>query len=84
MGLKAFSIQMDGVAIMAWLLPALASCVDPSGDGFVRRPHHISAVEGFWGLAKGCLAKFKGLPKHIFLCISKEPGGGTITVLLII
>ncbi len=25
-------------------------------------------IEGFWGLAKVRLAKFKGLPKHILIC----------------
>ena len=40
--------------------------VDHSKDEFARGRVHINGIEGFWGLAKVRLAKFKGLPKHTF------------------
>ena len=33
---------------------------------------HINGIEGFWGMAKVRLAKFKGLPKHTFHLHLKE------------
>jgi transposase len=33
---------------------------------------HINGIEGFWGMAKVRLAKFKGLPKHTFQIHLKE------------
>ena len=46
--------------------------VDHSKDEFTRGRVHINGIEGFWGLAKVRLAKFKGLPKHTFHLHLKE------------
>ncbi|WP_428539759.1 IS1595 family transposase [Profundibacter sp.] len=46
--------------------------VDHSKDEFARGRVHINGIEGFWGLAKLRLAKFKGLPKHTFHLHLKE------------
>ena len=46
--------------------------VDHSKDEFVRGTVHINGIEGFWGMAKVRLAKFKGLPKHTFHLHLKE------------
>lgn len=46
--------------------------VDHSKDEFARGRVHINGIEGFWGLAKVRLAKFKGLPKHTFHLHLKE------------
>ncbi len=46
--------------------------VDHSKDEFARGHTHINGIEGFWGLAKTRLAKFKGLPKHTFHLHLKE------------
>ena len=40
--------------------------VDHSCDKFARGPVHINGIEGFWGMAKVRLVKFKGVPKHTF------------------
>lgn len=46
--------------------------VDHSKDEFTRGRVHINGIEGFWGLAKVRLSKFKGLPKHTFHLHLKE------------
>ena len=46
--------------------------VDHSKDEFARGRVHINGIEGFWGMAKVRLAKFKGLPKHTFHLHLKE------------
>ena len=46
--------------------------VDHSKDEFAQGPTHINGIEGFWGLAKVRLAKFKGVPKHTFHLHLKE------------
>lgn len=46
--------------------------VDHSRDEFARGRVHINGIEGFWGMAKVRLAKFKGLPKHTFHLHLKE------------
>ena len=46
--------------------------VDHSKNEFARGHTHINGIEGFWGLAKVRLAKFKGLPKHTFHLHLKE------------
>ena len=46
--------------------------VDHARDEFAKGPVHINGIEGFWGLAKVRLTKFKGLPKHTFLLHLKE------------
>ncbi len=49
--------------------------VDHSKHEFVRGTVHINGIEGFWGMAKVRLAKFKGLPKHTFHLHLKETEG---------
>lgn len=46
--------------------------VDHSKDEFARGNHHINGIEGFWGMTKVRLSKFKGLPKHTFQLHLKE------------
>ena len=46
--------------------------VDHSRDEFTRGTVHINGIEGFWGLAKVRLTKFKGLPAHTFHLHLKE------------
>ena len=46
--------------------------VDHSNDEFAKGAVHINGIEGFWGLAKVRLAKFKGLPRHTFHLHLKE------------
>jgi transposase len=46
--------------------------VDHSKDEFARNGVHINGIEGFWGMAKVRLTKFKGLPKHTFHLHLKE------------
>jgi len=46
--------------------------IDHSKDAFVHVRMHINSVEGFWRLAKVCLKRFKGLPKHIIHLRLKE------------
>ena len=46
--------------------------VDHSRDEFVNGPTHMNGIEGFWGLAKVRLTKFKGVPKHTFHLHMKE------------
>ncbi len=46
--------------------------VDHSKDEFARGKVHINGIEGFWGMAKVRMAKFKGLPKHTFHLHLKE------------
>ena len=49
--------------------------VDHSKNEFTRGAVHINGIEGFRGLAKVRLTKFKSLPRHTFLCISRKPNG---------
>lgn len=46
--------------------------VDHSKDEFARGHTHINGIEGFWGLAKVRLAKFRGMHKSTFLLHLKE------------
>ena len=46
--------------------------VDHARDEFTKGPVHINGIEGFWGLAKVRLTKFKGLPRHTFHLHLKE------------
>ncbi len=46
--------------------------VEHSKDEFANGTVHINGIEGFWGLAKVRLAKFKGLPRHTFHLHLKE------------
>ena len=46
--------------------------VDHGKDEFTKGTVHINGIEGFWGLAKVRLAKFKGLPRHTFHLHLKE------------
>ena len=51
--------------------------VDRSSDEFTKGAVHINGIEGFWGLAKVRLAKFKGLPRHTLRWprLFGQPGG---------
>ena len=46
--------------------------VDHNRDEFAAGPIHINGIEGFWGMAKVRLTKFKGLPRHTFHLHLKE------------
>ena len=46
--------------------------VDHGKDEFVSGRSHINGIEGFWGLAKSRLAKFKGLSKSTIYLHLKE------------
>lgn len=46
--------------------------VDHSNNEFATSISHINGIEGFWGLAKTRLAKFKGMHKHTFYLHLKE------------
>jgi transposase-like protein len=39
---------------------------------FARGKNHVNGIEGFWGLAKTRLVKFKGIAKSIFYLHLKE------------
>ena len=59
------------------LLHVVAVCAnrigtDHSNDEFGKGAVQINGIEGFWGLAKVRLAKFKGLPRHTFHLHFKE------------
>ncbi len=41
-------------------------------DQFVRGRSHINGIESFWGYAKTCLARYRGLHPHTFLFHLKE------------
>jgi len=41
-------------------------------DEFVNAQSHINGIEGFWGLVKNRLTKFKGIHKHTFYLHLKE------------
>ena len=53
--------------------------VDHGNDEFVKGVVHINGIEGFWGLAKVRLAKFKGGPDTPSISISRRPNGATTT-----
>ena len=85
MGLKAFSIQMDGVAIMAGLLPVLASFASIlQGMGLLVGLIISTPLRAFGDWPGVAWQNSKDCQNTSFLCISKEPGGDTITALLII
>lgn len=46
--------------------------VDHGKDEFVNATSHINGIEGFWGLAKTRLTKFKGVHKKTFYLHLKE------------
>ena len=46
--------------------------LDHGRDEFVRGHSHINGIEGFWGLAKTRLVKFKGMHKQTFYLHLKE------------
>ncbi|MFQ5356663.1 MAG: IS1595 family transposase [Mariprofundaceae bacterium] len=46
--------------------------VNHGNDEFVKGRAHINGIEGFWGVAKTRLAKFKGMSKDTFYLHLKE------------
>lgn len=46
--------------------------IDHSRDEFALGANHINGIEGFWGLAKVRLVKFRGLSKNTFYLHLKE------------
>jgi len=46
--------------------------VDHGSNEFVRGNSHINGIEGFWGLSKSRLTRFKGLSKSTFVLHLKE------------
>ncbi len=46
--------------------------VDHSKDEFARGHTHVNGIEGFWGLAKVRLAKFRGMHSQTFILHLKE------------
>lgn len=46
--------------------------VDHGNDEFVKGTSHINGIEGFWGLAKTRLMKFKGIHRSTFYLHLKE------------
>ena len=46
--------------------------VDHQSNQFVHGKSHINGIEGFWGLAKARLIKFKGINKNTFYLHLKE------------
>ena len=46
--------------------------VDHGKDEFVRGHTHVNGIEGFWGLAKVRLAKFRGMNPSTFILHLKE------------
>ena len=50
----------------------MAEAPDHARDEFTKGTVHINGIEGFWGLAKVRLTKFKGLPRHTFHLHLKE------------
>lgn len=46
--------------------------IDHSRDEFALGTNHINGIEGFWGLAKVRLVKFRGLSKNTFYLHLKE------------
>ena len=53
--------------------------VDRSENEIANGTVHINGIEGFWGLARVRLTKFKGLPRHTFQLHLKKPSGGSTT-----
>lgn len=46
--------------------------IQHGNDEFAIGPNHINGIEGFWGLAKVRLVKFRGLSKNTFYLHLKE------------
>ncbi|GAA5784857.1 hypothetical protein YWS52_11770 [Chitiniphilus shinanonensis] len=46
--------------------------IDHGKNEFARGRNHINGIEGFWGVAKTRLAKFRGMSKHTFYLHLKE------------
>lgn len=46
--------------------------VNHSADEFAQGSNHINGIEGFWGIAKVRLVKFRGLSKNTFYLHLKE------------
>jgi transposase len=63
---------MVGAATTAWLISDTDTTASIIPRTSSRGRAHINGIEGFWGLAKVRLAKFKGLPKQTFHLHLKE------------
>jgi transposase-like protein len=46
--------------------------IDHGSNEFARGHNHINGIEGFWGVAKTRLAKFRGMSKNTFYLHLKE------------
>jgi transposase len=46
--------------------------IDHGKNEFVKGHNHINGIEGFWGVAKTRLAKFRGMGKNTFYLHLKE------------
>jgi len=46
--------------------------IDHGNNEFARGHNHINGIEGFWGVAKTRLAKFRGMSKNTFYLHLKE------------
>jgi len=46
--------------------------IDHSKNEFAKSRNHINGIEGFWGLVKTLLAKFRGMSKSTFYLHRKE------------
>ncbi len=46
--------------------------INHSADEFEQGSNHINGIEGFWGIAKVRLVKFRGLSKNTFYLHLKE------------
>jgi transposase len=46
--------------------------VDHGRNEFARGMTHINGIEGFWGFAKSCLTRFRGMSQATFLLHLKE------------
>ncbi len=46
--------------------------INHNNNEFAKGKNHINGIEGFWGLAKNRLSRFKGIPRHLFPLHLKE------------
>lgn len=46
--------------------------INHSNNEFAKGKNHINGIEGFWGMCKSRLSRFKGIPRHLFPLHLKE------------